>query len=930
MQTMSTMTQEEPDGLSPLAEVPVFALTSSEVWDALLPSTPVVQTTYSFGKADDAIERAVQSVASSGLGRIPLQELDRQLERLPLSFDEKPRSFGDHATDVLLGSLRRLAARFLEWRGETVFLVDGRRLEFQSLLGRVLPEQIAAASSVLIGPGQHGDTPLPSSRAMNRGRRRGKNQALIPTPAGTYLRKLRREGLPELHRHHNGSTYPLLIWPDLLRSADDVAEYVRNNNTTTDFQAQIRSITGDAVQPLHEQVYRVLQGTRRLRAELFRYLSWNDDDDRSASRDSDKDTPASGKELYRALKAIKDRRAYLDLSSRRPIPRTRPMTAYLDRPGGRDSSIENKAERERGLIVDVIYTLAVNRSKTEDKSSVDAAAHSRFALAAYGYFILQNRLLSAIVQPADDAEGLARFTSQFFDHPFREAPGSPDDTLRFKQASTIGAVDWLEIRQSPRGDPFEKLRTPWKAVERLRAPSHEGTSPLMELLNEKSRSRTAQKERLRKTLLPDPETNTPGVATIFHFIRQSGSSMKTFDGLGLSTRWADGHNSVRDGLVHRAYRLREAARHPVLSAAFVGLDVAALETDAPVGVFAPTIRWLRSLASTHSQLAWQRTRHFQNRHVPRLGVTCHAGEDFRHLFAGIRSVDESVRFLDMKQGDRIGHALALGISPEQWADRLGGTMTMTVCRRFFDLVWFYDHLRSLPGHASVTEQVRSEIRRLAHQLYPSSAFQEGRTSLTELPSCEILTAARRFHKLDPRLTDLRVAVHPYARFGRREINHAKQQLGDRAYDLWLYHMHDREFARRTKIVDQFTIRPEWFEATRAVQRAVMDEMTRREVAIEINPTSNRAIGGLDCLSEHPVFDWSPPSGDVHEDRPYVVVGSDDPGVFGTELLHEYAFLHAAARKRGHSRDVVEGWLETLREHGLRFLFMPHRRDPSMR
>jgi hypothetical protein len=188
-----------------------------------------------------------------------------------------------------------------------------------------------------------------------------------------------------------------------------------------------------------------------------------------------------------------------------------------------------------------------------------------------------------------------------------------------------------------------------------------------------------------------------------------------------------------------------------------------------------------------------------------------------------------------------------------------------------------------------------------------------------------LEASRQFQKFDPRLVDGRVALHPYARFGRREIARAKEKHGKQAFDLWQLHMTDSEFGKNAEQTDRFPIRREWFDAIRAVQRAVMDDMTRREVAIEINPSSNRAIGGLDCLSEHPVFDWDPPSGDPDGPRPYVVVGSDDPGVFGSELLHEYAFLHAAARKRGHDRDAVESWLQDLRKNGMRFLFMQEQR-----
>lgn len=907
------------DDLPPFTQISLLGLTSLEILSALmlrrenvLPPRPMPS-----GADQKSIRDALQSAAFSSLGTVPRQELREQIEEIALSLESKGSSLGNRAAAYMLGSLRQLGDRFLEWRGDRVFLKDEKRLEFQALLGRIVPEQIAAASSILLGPGPKTDNSLPSRRSMSAERRRAQNQPLIPTPAGTYLRMLRNEGLPELHRHHNGTTYPLLMWPSILDSAGEIAEFVRSNDMSVEFRSQIEALSGGGNERLSEQVYRVLDATRRLRAELYTYIERAENDN---FRFNDEDHSTSGFDLHlqSTISAVQDRRQYLDLA-RRPAKRTAPITEYISRAKGETKQFEDQAEKERELLVDLIYRLAVDHSHDNFERNRRAAA-DQFAVAAYGYLILQNQLLSALVHPADDAEGLARFVFQFFDHPFREVTDTRDE-LRFKQANKCGAVDWLELRQSPHGDPFEKLRQPWRATKALRRDDSEHAAHPLEQFDD----RDTRKEQAREALQPDREHSSPGVSTLFHFIRERDEPKQSElrDLLtGSGTRLADHHNPIRRNLVTQATQLRDAARHPVLSTFFVGLDVAALETDAPTGVFAPAIRWLRSLSANNRQLQWTSSKqHFQNQHVSRLGVTCHAGEDFRHLLGGIRSVDESVNFLNMKQGDRIGHGLALGLDPETWAKRLGGTVTMKVGRRFFDLIWFYDQLHAIDGHTSVLEQVRSEIHALARRLYPVSDESDERPGRWSLPSCEVLEASRQFQKYDPRLVNKRVALHPYDRFGKREIAQAKEEHGKRAFDLWQLHMTNPAFGKNAEQTDQFLIRSGWFDAIKAVQRAVMDDMTHREVAIEINPSSNRAIGGLDCLSEHPVFDWDPPSGNPDGPRPYIVVGSDDPGVFGSELLHEYAFLHAAARKRGHDRDDVENWLHNLRENGMRFLFM---------
>jgi len=917
------------NGLSPTAQVPVFALTSPEILAKLLSDKGESSSRLPFSNdgSSEAILNALQSATFASLGTLPRQELNHQITDLPISPQAERSSLASQATGFILGSLRRLAERFLEWHGDRAFLIDGRHLEFQALLGRIVPEQIVATSSILLGPGPDHDGPLPSRRAMNSGRRRARDQPLIPTPAGTYLRELRTQGLPELHRHHNGSTYPLLIWPNILRAADDIAEYVRSGDMSIEFRRRIDTLSGAENEPLHEQIYRVLDATRRLRAELYTYLERAQNENfRFREEEDASDTSCQyGRSLRSTLRAVQSRHQYLDLA-RRPVRRTASMMDYISQAKGESDGLENRAGRERKLLVDLIYQLAADRSR-DDFDTARQTAADEFAVAAYGYLILQNQLLNALVQPANDAEGLARFVFQFFDHPFREVTDSREE-LRFEQASSNGAVDWLELRQSPRGDPLEKLRRPWRATQNLRR--DDDADPVTNL--GQYLDRETRREQARDALHPDRDAHSPGISTIFHFIRErdepSSSRLRnTFFGSG--TKLAEHHNPLRRDLMARATRLRDAARHPVLSTFFVGLDVAALETDAPPGVFAPAIRWLRSLSENNAQIQWTSPKqHFQNQHVSRLGLTCHAGEDFRHLLGGIRSVDESVRFLDMKQGDRVGHGLALGIDPDAWAKRLGETVTMKLGRRFFDLIWFHDKLRTIGGHPSVTEQVRGEIHALARRLYPVSNDSDAQPDRWSLPTCEVLEKSRQFQKFDPRLVDKRVVLHPYERFGQKEINRARERHGERAFNLWQLHMTDPEFGENAEQTDQFTIRAEWFGAIKEVRRAVMKEMTQREVAIEINPTSNRAIGGMDCLSEHPVFDWDPPSGSSDRPRPYVVVGSDDPGVFGSELLHEYAFLHAAARKRGHDRNDVESWLQNLRANGMRFLFMQEPRLSS--
>ena len=100
-------------------------------------------------------------------------------------------------------------------------------------------------------------------------------------------------------------------------------------------------------------------------------------------------------------------------------------------------------------------------------------------------------------------------------------------------------------------------------------------------------------------------------------------------------------------------------------------------------------------------------------------------------------------------------------------------------------------------------------------------------------------------------------------------------------------------------------------------------MYEKRIIIEANPSSNVTLGPIEDFTDHPVFKWWPPD-DIGSTttNPKVIIGTDDPGVFGTELIHEYALLQRAAELRGVNIHRIERWLQGFRRAGLTLSFFP--------
>jgi len=372
------------------------------------------------------------------------------------------------------------------------------------------------------------------------------------------------------------------------------------------------------------------------------------------------------------------------------------------------------------------------------------------------------------------------------------------------------------------------------------------------------------------------------------------------------------------------------------------LDIAGDENLSKSEVFAPALRWLRSLTRPDGEAPLQ--------------LSIHAGEDYAHPLSGMRHIDETVQFCQMKNNDRIGHGLALGITPQHWFREQGQAM-VSLEDHVDNLVWAWHFAKTepmLPYAANIAALYASAVRYLA----PYIPWLNAPTPYTGAIDLQALYEAWEMRRncrqlaINPERSELKMKIAvpdqalllnvssgpEHVRLFARRLNwldpeqrntlvrkapakHIVQLTCSERNTLQMPHLQSA-LALFTSVVTPFEL-----EFMEALQDLLIERYRKIGLVFEVNPTSNRHIGALSDLKDHPIFRWAPPDGDLlahgagmnrfslRHGALKVCVNTDDPGIMPTTLRTEFELLRRAALDRRFARADVEVWLDDLREHG---------------
>ena len=355
-----------------------------------------------------------------------------------------------------------------------------------------------------------------------------------------------------------------------------------------------------------------------------------------------------------------------------------------------------------------------------------------------------------------------------------------------------------------------------------------------------------------------------------------------------------------------------------------GIDGAADEMDTPPDTFAAAYRYAR-----------------RELNLPH--ATYHAGEDFYHLVSGIRVVCEAVDILDLRSGDRIGHATALGVDPALWIKTMPNQVTPTRGEWLLDLLFAWNLLQGVRENQDLVQRLNRDIREHGYMIFQRSHLSPYiLTRLFDLRKLDSRTLLSTYSAAIDKVRNSRKGATSHSAIGISDIVHNIKNHPDpiqpSEYEKQLVY---QAFCQETTEVMELLVNwhscPEtWKESERRIevptdyftlneltllQQLAMTKLVNKGIVVETMPSSNLRIGQYKEMGQHHSLRWLGVNSPQEGKAPLqIVLGTDDPGVFATDIKAEFYHLFASLLKRGLNRQQALEKLIHMDEAGNRYAF----------
>lgn len=404
---------------------------------------------------------------------------------------------------------------------------------------------------------------------------------------------------------------------------------------------------------------------------------------------------------------------------------------------------------------------------------------------------------------------------------------------------------------------------------------------------------------------------TKNLSLVVHFIKANYSKSEKAKELRLSNRqdyprYYNYRNELK-GYIKQVLSAYEKQQRRPNDIQIVGIDAASTEMFCRPEVFGHIFRYARKKGLSNQ--------------------TYHVGEDFFDIVDGLRAIDEAMLFLGLDSHCRIGHGLAMGVNAEQYYSRRHYRIIAPKQYVLDNCVWLC--MTASKEDVEIPNSLETELNRLARELYKAIGYNKiCPFDMQTYWSSMLLRGdepCKTGMKIKPTLWEKSTMTdwNQTAEVDDELVNIARQD--QEACELYqCYH-----FDYSVKTNGEKRYQGKYPESIAAIvgklQAKIRQKVSKKQIAIECNPTSNLKIGFIDNYCEHPLLTKFDPI--AEQSNPYypllnASVNTDDRGVFATTLYNEFSLLALGLMKEKNddgtpkygTRQIME-YIDHLRKAG---------------
>lgn len=396
---------------------------------------------------------------------------------------------------------------------------------------------------------------------------------------------------------------------------------------------------------------------------------------------------------------------------------------------------------------------------------------------------------------------------------------------------------------------------------------------------------------------------------IYHFIKADDKTKEHLQEL------VPRHHALREKVKRQAKAIYNYRNFNLLeeSDRVVGIDAANSEILARPEVFAQAFRYLRR--HSISGIVVNRPND--------LGITYHVGEDFMDVADGLRAYDEVIRYLQFGEGDRLGHALVLGVDVVTYYQNRNYVVALPLQMVLDNVAWLYHESKDLGDTFVLVPQLEREyeyyFRKLTDNRLPICSINTYYHSWLlrgDNPFCYQIPGANPVQTVSVDEWDRNNLVT-----GDREIDKARDDA--EARKLYSYYHFNRKMKEKGKTVIEYPITEAYVKTLELVRERKLCDAEARHLAIECNPTSNYKIGEVTDFAEHPIIRFYNEGIGKYVDKKHYIsasINTDDAGVFSTSIEREYAVMAKALEEKYRKKEQLSpkqiyDWLDDVRMFG---------------